>query len=88
MRRLWWGTDANVAAAARDASLTELTAAQGAASHDRRLRLAQQSFEQGQHAMRKHDWGRAVHAFRETHALCERILRDKARSPARSAASD
>jgi YVTN family beta-propeller protein len=89
VRRLFGeGTDANVAAAARDASLAELTAAHEAASHDRRLRLAQHSFDHGQHAMRKHDWGRAVHEFRETHELCERILRDKARSPARPVTSD
>jgi len=89
VRRLFGeGTDANVAAAARDASLAELTAAHEAASHDRRLRLAQHSFDHGQHAMRKHDWGRAVHEFRERHELCERILRDKARSPARPVTSD
>jgi YVTN family beta-propeller protein len=75
VRRLFGeGTDGNVAAAARDAALAELTAAQKAAPHDRRLRLAQHSFDRGQHALRTHEWGRAVHEFRQTHEVCERIL--------------
>lgn len=70
-------TDGNVAAAARDAALAELTAARAASPNDRRLRPAQHSFDQGQHAMRKNEWGRAVHEFRQAHEIAERILHDK-----------
>jgi YVTN family beta-propeller protein len=77
MRLFGERTDRSVAAVARDAAHDTLRAAQAGAPHDRRLRLAQRSYEQGQQAMRKHEWGRAVHEFRETHELCGRILRDK-----------
>jgi YVTN family beta-propeller protein len=70
-------TDGNVAAAARDAALAELTAARAASPNDRRLRPAQHSFDQGQNAMRKNEWGRAVHEFRQAHEIAERILHDK-----------
>jgi YVTN family beta-propeller protein len=77
MRLFGEGSDGNVAAAARDAAKGKLNAAQAAAPHDRRLRSAQQSFDHGLHLMRKQDWGRSVHEFRETHELAERILKDK-----------
>jgi YVTN family beta-propeller protein len=77
MRLFGERTDGNVAGVARDAARDTLARAKAVAPHDRRLRLADQSFEQGQHAMRKHDWGRAVHEFRETHEVSERILKDK-----------
>jgi YVTN family beta-propeller protein len=70
-------TDGNVAAAARAAALAELTAAREAAPRDWRLRLAQHSFDQGDNALGRQDWGRAVHEFRETHEVAERILRDR-----------
>jgi YVTN family beta-propeller protein len=77
MRLFGERTDGNVAATARDAARDKLTKTEASAPHDRRVRLAHHSFDQGQHAMRKHDWGRALHEFRETHELCERILKDK-----------
>jgi YVTN family beta-propeller protein len=79
MRLFGERTDGNVATVARDAVRDRLARVKVVAPHDRRLRLADQSFEQGQHAMRKHDWGRAVHEFRETDEVCDRILRDKHR---------
>jgi YVTN family beta-propeller protein len=77
MRLFGERTDGNVAAVARGGARDTLARAEAAAPHDRRLRLAHHSFEQGQGAMRKHDWGRAVYEFRETHEMCERILKDK-----------
>ena len=77
MRLFGEGSDGNVAAVARDAAREKLTKAQTAAPHDRRLKVAQHSFDHGQYAMKKQDWGRAVHEFRETHEVSERILKDK-----------
>jgi len=69
--------DGNVAEAARAAALAKLTAARAAAPHDRRLRVAQNSYDHGQNAMRRKDWGRAAHEFRAAHEMAERILADR-----------
>ena len=77
MRLFGEGSDGNVAAVARDAAREKLTKAQTAAPHDRRLKVAQHSFDNGLLLLKKQDWGRAVHEFRETHEVSERILKDK-----------
>jgi YVTN family beta-propeller protein len=69
--------DARVASAARAGAQAELAGARAAAAHDRRLRVAESHFEQGQQAMRRKEWGRAVHEFRQAHEMIERIRGDK-----------
>jgi YVTN family beta-propeller protein len=69
-------SDGNVAAAAQAAALAKLNAAKSSKPADKRLKSAQQSLDTGQWAMRRHDWGRAVHEFREVHEVAERILDD------------
>jgi hypothetical protein len=69
--------DGNVAAAAQGAALAKLNVAKSSKPGDWRLKSAQHSFDNGQWAMRRHDWGRAIHEFRETHEVAERILNDK-----------
>ncbi|HEU4368516.1 MAG TPA: hypothetical protein VFV05_09865, partial [Methylomirabilota bacterium] len=69
--------DGNVAAAARAVALAALTDARAKVPGDRRLRVAQQSFDQGEAAMRRSEWGRAVHEFRETYEMAERILGER-----------
>jgi YVTN family beta-propeller protein len=74
--RLFGGrVDANVAKAARTAALTRLTAAKAAvpATKWRWLKLAQQSFDNGDKAMRRQSWRHAVHEFREAHEWASRI---------------
>jgi len=69
--------DGNIAAAAQSAAQAKLNAAKSSKPGDWRLKSAQHSFDNGQGAMRRHEWGRAVHEFRETHEVAERILNDK-----------
>jgi YVTN family beta-propeller protein len=74
--RLFGGRiDANVAGAARTAALTRLTAAKAAvpATKWRWLKHAQQSFDNGEKAMKRREWRRAVHEFREAYEWARRI---------------
>jgi YVTN family beta-propeller protein len=76
--RLFGGrADANVAAAARTAALARLTAAKAVPASENKwvwLRCAQLSFENGDKAVERRDWRRAVREFREAHEWAERIV--------------
>lgn len=75
--RLFGGrVDATVAAAARTAALAQLTAARAAGPANKWvwLKYAQQSFDNGDAAVKRSDWRRAVREFREAHEWAERIL--------------